>query len=141
MYYSCSFVRGTDHEVGRLWNIKKSIIVNMFDSEVYFFNLIHTLIYFALIYNELSQKTSFQSAPIATLCVYNIQREKSVFKKISLYLMYVCTYILWCRYVCTQPLKRNSLSPFNEYISSKLWDRSKSLLLKVANREAIKISC
>ena len=70
----------------------------MFDSEVYFFNLIHTLIYFVLIYNELSQKTSFQSAPIATLCVYNIQREKSVLKKISVF--DVCMYIYIVMQVC-----------------------------------------
>ena len=31
-------------------------------------------------YNELSQKTRFQSVPIAALCLYNIQRENLVFK-------------------------------------------------------------
>ena len=31
-------------------------------------------------YNELSQKTRFQSAPIAALCLYNKQRENLVFK-------------------------------------------------------------
>ena len=66
----------------------------MFDSEVYFFNLIHTLIYFVLIYNELSQKTSFQSGPIATLCVYNIQREKSVNLSVFDECMYIYEYIV-----------------------------------------------
>ena len=33
-----------------------------------------------LTYNELSQKTMFQSVPIAALCLYNIQRENLVFK-------------------------------------------------------------
>ena len=32
-------------------------------------------------YNELSQKTRFQSVPIAALCLYNIQRKNLVFKK------------------------------------------------------------
>ena len=31
-------------------------------------------------YNELSQKTRFQSVPIAAFCIYNIQRENLVFK-------------------------------------------------------------
>ena len=35
----------------------------------------------SIIYNELSQKTRFQSAPIAALCLYNIQGENLVFKK------------------------------------------------------------
>ena len=33
-----------------------------------------------LSYNELSQKTRFQSVPIAALCLYNIQCENLVFK-------------------------------------------------------------
>ena len=33
---------------------------------------------------ELSQKTRFQSIPIAVLCLYDIQRENLVFKKFSL---------------------------------------------------------
>ena len=40
------------------------------------------------IYNELSQKTRFQSVQIAALCLYNIQRENQFFKKISLYNTY-----------------------------------------------------
>ena len=37
--------------------------------------------------NELSQKNRFQSVPIGALCLYNIQRENLIFKKISLYVM------------------------------------------------------
>ena len=33
----------------------------------------------AVLYNELSHKTRFQSVPIAALCLYNIQRENLVF--------------------------------------------------------------
>ena len=36
--------------------------------------------WFIVKYNELSQKTSFQSVPIAALCLYNIQRKNLVFK-------------------------------------------------------------
>ena len=38
-----------------------------------------------ILYNELSQKTRFQSVPIAALCLYNIQRENLAFKN------YICT--------------------------------------------------
>ena len=35
---------------------------------------------FELTYTELSQKTRFQSVPIAVLCLYNIECENLVFK-------------------------------------------------------------
>ena len=52
------------------------VIIGSFYSQSYFEQS------YALVenYNELSQKTGFQSVPIAALCLYNIQRENLVLK-------------------------------------------------------------
>ena len=79
--------------------------------------------YILFTYNELSQKIRFQSEPIATLCLYNIQRENLVFKD-SLCIIFsawdhhtVYTYTNNYSYklhngdcFCTHPLKRCILS-------------------------------
>ena len=49
-------------------------------------NSVFTLRQNCFLYNELSQKTRFQTVPIAELCLYNIQHENLVFLKISLYI-------------------------------------------------------
>ena len=41
--------------------------------------------YYFITYNELSQKTRFQSVPIEALRLYNIQRENLVLKNLSVY--------------------------------------------------------
>ena len=51
----------------------------------FFMNSLHLKCF--LIYNELSQKNRFQTAPIATLCLYNIQHETWFLKILSVALL------------------------------------------------------
>ena len=60
-------------------------------------------------YNESSQKTRFQSVPIAAFCLYNIQRENLVFKK----------------YLCIKQIK----PPTNKYSSFNLKKKTSDLFL------------
>ena len=59
-------------------------------------------------YNELSQKTRFQSARIAALCLHNIQRENLVFiKSLSTsYANILTVYTTQCIPVRIQGMKR-----------------------------------
>ena len=56
-------------------------VLNLCGTAVFFLYPLALLV--LIIYNEFSQKTRFQSEPIASLCLYKIQRENLVFKILS----------------------------------------------------------
>ena len=93
MFYPVLFQRNKKKQVFTLYVIQTQCR-DWYRLKPVFFGLIHcirvlecVIICFAIVkYNELSQKTRFQSVRIAAFCLYNIQHENLIIKKISQYI-------------------------------------------------------
>ena len=80
--------------------LKGKLMINHFKCKAGILNILHnnskwveTVLH--VNHSELSQKTMFQSVPIAALCLYNIQRENLVFKNSLCMKLFIICFHQW----------------------------------------------